>query len=198
MFASGTTTADLQKWVDRLHAGQPEAQAGLLNRACDRLRQLTRVMLGGFPVVRTQEQTDDVLNGAMLRLHLTLAEVRPESLRHFFNLAGQAIRRELIDLARHGNRGDGRRIVVCPDDTSSLHTASPEGCPANLAAWGEFHAAVEALPDAEREVVNLLWYEELTQAEAAAVLGISERTVLRRWHAARLQLGKVVGHDTIS
>jgi DNA-directed RNA polymerase specialized sigma24 family protein len=31
----------------------------------------------------------------------------------------------------------------------------------------------------------LLWYQELTQAEAAAVLGVSEREVRRRWRSAR-------------
>lgn len=190
-----TTTADLQKWVDLLQAGRPDARAGLLNRACDRLRLLARAMLGGFPAVRTQEQTDDILNGSLLRLHATLSEVTPKSLRHFFNLAGQAIRRELIDVARRLNRGDGRRVVVMPDDAPSLHPPGRDGCPVDLATWGEFHEAVEALPDDEQEVVTLLWYEELSQAEAAAVLGVSERTVLRRWHAARLKLGKVIADD---
>lgn len=195
MTTSGSTTTDLQRWVDLLQAGRPEARAGLLTRACDRLRLLARAMLGGFPAVRTQEQTDDILNGSLLRLHATLAEVRPESLRHFFSLAGQAIRRELIDVARRLNRGDGRRVVLMPDDTAALHPPERDGCPVDLATWGEFHEAVEALPDDEQEVVTLLWYEELSQAEAAAVLGVSERTVLRRWHAARLKLGRIIADD---
>jgi len=43
-------------------------------------------------------------------------------------------------------------------------------------------------------VVNLLWYEGLTQEEAGQVLGISLRTVKRRWHAARTRLYEVL-HD---
>ena len=35
---------------------------------------------------------------------------------------------------------------------------------------------------------NLLWYQELTQAEAAALLGVTERVVKWRWRAARLAL----------
>ena len=53
--------------------------------------------------------------------------------------------------------------------------------PANLAAWAEFHAQVEHLPEEQREVFDLLWYQELSQAEAATLLGVSERTVKRRW-----------------
>lgn len=191
----GATTGDLQRWVDLLNAGQEQARAGLLTRACERLRLLARKMLGAFPAVHSQEETDDVLNGAMLRLHTTLAKVCPESLRHFFNLAGQAIRRELIDLARRQDRGDGRRVVIVPDDGPELNRGSNDGCPLDLTAWTEFHQTVEALPQAEREVTTLLWYEELTQAEAAAVLGVSERTILRRWHSARLKLARVIGDE---
>jgi len=35
-----------------------------------------------------------------------------------------------------------------------------EGC--LLAGWAEFHAGVDNLPPEEREVFQLLWYEELT------------------------------------
>ena len=35
---------------------------------------------------------------------------------------------------------------------------------------------------------DLLWYQGMSQAEAAASLGVSERTVNRRWLSARLHL----------
>jgi len=50
--------------------------------------------------------------------------------------------------------------------------------------WSEFHEHVEKLPDDEREVMDLLWYQGLTQEEAAAVLKVSDRTVKRRWQSA--------------
>jgi RNA polymerase sigma-70 factor (ECF subfamily) len=49
------------------------------------------------------------------------------------------------------------------------------------------------LPDEEREVVNLLWYDELTQEEVATVLNVSLRTVKRRWQSARLKLAEALG-----
>jgi RNA polymerase sigma-70 factor (ECF subfamily) len=60
--------------------------------------------------------------------------------------------------------------------------------PQELAAWSEFHEQVAALPAAERQVVDLLWYQELTQPEAADVLGVDVSTVKRRWRSARLRL----------
>ena len=56
----------------------------------------------------------------------------------------------------------------------------------------ELHELVEALPDEKREIVDLLFYQGLPQSETAALLGVSERTVKRRWRAARLALQEVL------
>jgi DNA-directed RNA polymerase specialized sigma24 family protein len=52
------------------------------------------------------------------------------------------------------------------------------------------------LPDQERELFGLLWYEGLTQEEAANVLGASLRTVKRWWQSARLKLADALGDST--
>jgi RNA polymerase sigma factor (sigma-70 family) len=182
-----STTTELQHWIELLQAGDDRARHALIGRACERLRLLTRRMLRSFPVVRSNEQTDDVCHSAVLRLYRCLAEVRPESLRHFYALAGQQIRRELLDLAKQAGRLGGR-CTTMPGDSAELDRPCDNDSPGDLADWAEFHAQIESLPAEEREVVHLLWYEGMTQPEAAAVLGVSTRTVLRRWHAARLRL----------
>ena len=70
-----------------------------------------------------------------------------------------------------------------------------EGPPAQVEAeaetllgWAEFHDGVSSLPDDEAEVFGLLWYHELTQEEAADVLGVSLSTLKRRWQSARIRL----------
>lgn len=187
------TTKELQRWLDLLNAGDVAGREGLIGRACERLQRLARMQLKGFPLVRAFDQTDDVLNAAVFRLHRCLSEVKPESLAHFFNLAGQAIRRELLDLAKKYNRVQAT-VTRVPDDSPELAGTPDRGeeGPADLAQWGEFHDVVEALPEEEREVVRLLYYSGLTQAEAAEILGVAERTVLRRWHAARIKLREVL------
>src|SRR6266851_5039265 len=67
--------------------------------------------------------------------------------------------------------------------------------PSRLAIWSEFHQRVETLPEEEREVFDLLWYQGLTQPEAAALLGISEATLRRRWLAARERLHQALKGD---
>jgi RNA polymerase sigma-70 factor (ECF subfamily) len=65
--------------------------------------------------------------------------------------------------------------------------------PDRLAAWSDFHREAESLPLEEREAFDLLFYQGLSQAEAAAVLDVSERTIKRRWQSARLRLVQKLG-----
>src|SRR5262249_51638827 len=145
---------------------------------------------------RRWEATDDVLQNAALRLCRALQDVRPDSVRSFLNLAALQIRRELIDLARHyeGPHGLGRHhLSRAPTEASEavpnpLDASTDTHDPAGLASWTEFHHTVEALPEAEREVFHLLWYQGLTQREAAALLGVTERVARHRWRSAQLKL----------
>ena len=191
-------TVHVQACLDRLRGGDQAARAELLGCACERLRKLARKMLKGYPNVRRWEQTDDVLQNAALRLHRTLQQLPVGTARDFFRLAALHIRRELLDLARHyyGPQGQGAHhtswdpegSASAEDDSGLLAPADLSQEPSRLAAWGEFHEQIWALPDEEREAFDLLWYQSLSQAEAAEILGVSERTVKRRWLSARLAL----------
>jgi RNA polymerase sigma factor (sigma-70 family) len=198
---SDDRTTQFQHWIDQLNAGDPSARGHLLNAACERLRQLAHRMLRDYPRVRRWEETDDVLQNATVRLWRSLEVVSPATVREFVGLAALQVRRELIDLARHygGPEGPGAKHVsdtggAGPDSTPRPAYEAPDVShePNRLALWTEFHRQVDALPGEEREVFDLLWYQELTQAEAAAVLGVSDREVRRRWRAARQRLRQVL------
>lgn len=194
--ASRTDTA-LQGFIDLANQGDPSAWTELLAHACERLRRLARKMLRSYPDLRRWEMTDDLLQNAMLRLHRALADVRPTSVRHFFNLATVQMRRELLDLADHhfGPHGQGANHHTdgqgrASDEAGCALQREPDAAeePDTLDGWTAFHARIGTLPEQEREVVSLIWYEALTQEEAAAVLGVSVRTIKRRWASARLLL----------
>lgn len=186
-------TARLQHWLDRLRHGDAGARNEVITHACDRLRALTRRMLRGYPGVRRWSETDDVLQNALMRLHRSLAEVQPKSARQFYALAGTQVRRELIDLSRHflGPEGVGARHDTDGGEAAG-RTPDHRGEPDTLEGWAAFHEAVDGLPDEEREVFGLLWYEGLTQPEAASVLAVSLKTVKRRWQSARLLLHRAM------
>jgi RNA polymerase sigma-70 factor (ECF subfamily) len=190
-------TLQIQGWIDRLRGGDESARQELLNCACERLTRLTHKMLKGYPRVRRWEETGDVLQKAMMRLYRALENVQPASVVDFFRLAALNIRRELLDLVKHyyGPQGAGaHHATIGPKaggedgPPSPLDQAQADDSPNRLAFWTEFHQEVDRLPDEDREVFDLLWYQGLSQAEAAKALGISERTIKRRWQSARLRL----------
>jgi RNA polymerase sigma-70 factor (ECF subfamily) len=184
-------TTQIQHLLDRAVEGNDDAYSDLIAVASERLQKLTARMLHNYPHLRRWEQTDDVFQNALIKLHRSLSDVKPESARHFFALATTQIRRTLIDLARHhfGPHGqaakhhtdagekvtDGGRIIENQADRSET-----------LESWTDFHETVERLPDAEREVFGLVWYGGMEQKEIAALLCISLPTVKRRWRAARV------------
>lgn len=197
------STTTLQGLVDRLNAGDPLAHSELINRSCDQLRRLTGKMLRDFGSVRRWEELDDVLNNAVFRLIKALEAAPPKSLPAYFRLAALQIRRELIDLARHYNGAHGlganhdsnRPNVSQKTPPPEIERVTTTLESSSLAVWTEFHEQVEGLPEPERQVFDLIWYQSLTHAEAAQMLEISERTIKRRWLAARLKLGEHLAGD---
>ena len=192
------STAQLQGWVDRIQAGDDAAREELLQHCGARLHKLAHHMLRSSPRIRRWDETDDVFQNAVPKMLRALRKVRPTSSKHFMSLATREIRHALIDLARHyyGPEGLGANYesdAQKGDEAQGRIGAAPDKNPnpSRLAATREFHELVDAsLPEEEREVVDRCHYWKMTQAEAAADLGISERTVRRLKQSAMKRLHK--------
>lgn len=200
---SQSESVRLQVALDRLAAGDAAARDDLIAAACARLERLARKMLRDYPGVRRWEETGDVFQDAAVRLHRALATVRPAGVLDFYRLAALQVRRVLIDLARHhyGPEGGGANHasgIARPDQSGDGPPPAHEGADQSLdggrlAAWTEFHAAIDRLPEEERAVTDLLFYQGLSQEEAAEVLGVTDRTVRQRWRDARIRLREWLG-----
>ena len=198
MTESALDSKTLHQLVGRIQAGDDDAFAPLLRYTTQRLETLAQHMLRGYPALKRWVETDDVLQNAYVRLMRALREARLDSVRHFMALAALQIRRELIDLTRryHGpaglaanhesHAGDSSGARVTPDITDLSHE------PSTLAQWSELHEQIGTLPDQQREVIDLIFYDGLSQTDAAKLLGVSVRTVQRRWHDALLLLHEKV------
>jgi RNA polymerase sigma-70 factor (ECF subfamily) len=174
-----STTTHLQALLDQLQLGQDTARDALLEQSLGRIQVLARSMFRRQTDLRSLGQTDDVVSQAILRLHRALAEVRPQNVRAFLGLAARHIRWVLHDLARK------KDIIYVAEPHER---AGPSEEPADLLEWAEFHTTIEAMPEQDRELFDLLFYQGLEQAEAAALLNLPLRTLKRRWQHARLAL----------
>lgn len=194
MSESGNST-HLQFLIEQVLDGKTNAFDQLAIQSTARLKTLTRAMLRNYPRVQRWEDTDDVFQSVLIRLHRSISEVRPDTTRAYFGLAVTQIRRSLIDLSRHyyGAHGHGKHYRTdgngkAHDDSGGILQRQANRRPENLAGWAEFHSAIDELPESEREVFGLIWYGGLKRKDVAKLLGVAEKTVLRRFNRARIQL----------
>jgi RNA polymerase sigma-70 factor (ECF subfamily) len=194
------STSQLQILIDSMAAGDPSARDELIARAHERLQRLAKKIFKGFERLRSIHDSGDVLPESMPRLMRAVERDRPATVRDFFQIAAREMRCQLLNEIRRyfGPEGPGGKHESpgWADQSSSndppAEQAPSSESPPTLAYWTEFHEAVEKLPAQEREVFSLLWYHELTQEEAAAVLHRSEATVRRWWLSARRKLGAML------
>ena len=175
------TTAVVQRYLDEL-AGDAPAEPlirALLDRAVRRLHQLCATLLyRSYPRLTrppTNLQPDEMLGAVVERLLKALRQARPANPRQFFALACQHMRWELNDMAR---RLDEQPVSVELCDES---VPAPASSDSGLTPDGRrILAAIDRLPEGEREAFDLVRIQGMSQAEAAQVLEVSVMTVNRR------------------
>ncbi len=186
------TSTVIQRYLDALPgdaAAEPIIR-GLLDRAVGRLRMLCATLLHRSYPRLTQTpvnmETDDLLDGVVAGLLTSMRTVRPQTVRQFFALATQHMRWQLNDLARRLDEQPAA-AALAEAGVASL-PGSSDSC---LTPHGRrMLGAIEGLPEVEREVFDLVRIQGLTYAEAAGVVGVSEKTVQRRLNRARLLLAE--------
>jgi RNA polymerase sigma factor (sigma-70 family) len=183
MCVEGTT--QLRRLMARLKAGDAGALEILLGEYRQRFVRMSRRMLGDYPFVRNAVETDDVVQGASLRLVRALkdSQVQDKILREghvqdFLRLAAEMMRRELVDLARYYRK---RRPLPLPEDMAARKSWS-------LDDEERFHEAVAELPKDIRAVFDLRYYNGLSTEETAEQLGVSQRGVQLKFAEARVRI----------
>ena len=175
------TSAAVQRYLDELAGDAPAEPVvrALLDRAVRRLEKLcTTFLYRSYPRLTRPPmnlQPDEMLGAVVERLLKALREARPASVRQFFGLACQHIRWELNDMARRLDEqpaAEELRSEAVPAPASSGSGLTPDG--------RRILAAIDRLPEGEREAFDLVQIQGLSQAEAARVLEVSVATVNRR------------------
>jgi RNA polymerase sigma-70 factor (ECF subfamily) len=200
------STNALQNYLELALKGDAEARQRLLEATRNRLmRHAHRHLHERYARLEVFEQTDDVVQQLYLKILQNQGRFwvnsRGEpvrSLAEFFGHASAWMRDVLCDLMRKSYGRDDNRPAVLPLDGGSTEGRRHEPSSDTLDGeqvrrWTEFHEAVARLPDELREVFDLLWYHELPQAEAAALLGVSVPTIKLRWMKARLAVQQALG-----
>lgn len=177
---SGDITILLNDW----RAGDQKALDSLISLIYGELRRLAASHL-------KRERADHTLQATALvhEAFLRLGGQRQFDWRnraHFFAIAATMMRRILVDHARGreaAKRGGSGEISLqgCAD-------IAIDGRPPELVALDGALDALAKIDPEQVRLVELRYFGGLTTEETALVLGVSSRTVKRRWQTAKLWL----------
>ncbi len=159
-------------WMAAAQDGDQEAYQSLLGELLPVLRSLVRLR------VRDASAAEDVVQEILLALHRSRHTYRPE--RPFGPWLRSIARNTTIDFFR----AQGRRAerALHPMDESEI-AAPVENVPDGDGELGEELAhALEGLPPAQRQAVELLQLQDLSVREAATRLGITPSALKVRAH----------------
>lgn len=160
--------------------GDRSAFAELFRRYAPRLQRLMQRDLGGA------EDAHDLVQQTFLQLHRARRDFR----------AGAKLRPWLFTIALNLKRQHFRRLGRRPETSLSAEEghepAAPGGNPEARVGDVQLRAALLRLPEAQREVIVLHWFEGLTFREIAEAVGASQPAVKVRAHRGYNKLRKTM------
>lgn len=157
--------------------GDAEAFAPLVRRYERVLFNVALRMLGD------REDARDVTQDAFLKAYRKLASFDPRY--RFFSWMYRIVLNESLN-AR------GRRPPTTPLEHEPAAGERPEDGVREREVRDRVQAALGRLAAADREVLVLRHFAELSYAEMASALGIAEKTVKSRLHEARQRMGRAL------
>lgn len=177
--------SDATRVLSAIQQGDPHAAEQLLLLVYDELRELAARRLAQEAPGQTLEATA-LVHEAYLRLVDTEKVQQWNSRGHFFAAAAEAMRRILVERARHKRSlkagGNLRR-----QELADIEPAA-EGPNFDLLVLNDLLEKLELHDRRKAEVVKLRFFAGLTTEEAAQVLGISIATADNDWAYTRCWL----------
>jgi RNA polymerase sigma factor (TIGR02999 family) len=175
--------SDVTGILSAIEQGDPHAAEQLLPLVYDELRKLAAARMAAEPAGQTLEPTA-LVHEAYLRLAGGEQARDWDSRGHFFAAAAEAMRRIVIDRARHKHTdkaGGGRRRV----DLDDIQPVLEDGNGDRLLALDEALRQLEVEDPRKANLVKLRFFAGLTAEQAAAALGVSLSTAEKDWAYAR-------------
>jgi RNA polymerase sigma factor (TIGR02999 family) len=177
--------SDVTQILHAIEAGDPRAAAELLPLVYDELRALAASRLAEEKPGQTLQATA-LVHEAYLRL---VGSTQPQDWNgrgHFFAAAAEAMRRILVDRARHkGTLKRGGNLQRLDAEPVSL---ADNGQEAELLALDDALTELEKHDPQTAQLVKLRYFAGLSHQQAAAALGIGRRAADRLWVLARAWL----------
>jgi len=175
---------DVTLILNAVSKGDRHASGELLPVVYDELRKLAAARMAQEAVGQTLQPTA-LVHEAWLRL-VSEGDRSWKNRAHFFRAAALAMRRILVDRARHKSSlkcGSGMERLDIAD--FELAAASPDD---RVLLIDEALVCLEKEDPESARIIMLKFFAGLTNKEVARMLDVTERTVERQWAYAKASL----------
>ena len=185
--------------------GHPDRFGALLEEYRPRLRRMVALRLDAR--LHGRIDPSDVIQEAYLEASARLAEYLLNPTMPFFLWLRFLADQKLVTLHRHHlgrqMRDAGREVSLHRNDrpapSSALlaaqllgHEARPSEAAIRAEMKTRLHEALDGMDPVDREILALRHFEQLSRAEAVAVLGISEAAASKRYLRALKRLKEIL------
>lgn len=179
--------SDVTRLLDAVHCKVPGAADRLAAEVYEELRSMARSKLSREPGRATLAPTA-LVHEAWLRIGPTDPERPLHNRAHFFSAGAEAMRRILVDRARHRNalRHGGAWARASLESLDEQAWELPPG--SDLLDLDDALSQLAQEAPRKARLVELRFFGGLSQLEAAEVLEISKATADRDWAYARAWL----------
>src|SRR5215207_3468203 len=197
------TDAEIAALVARLRVGDAAALAELFDKHREKLRRMVQLRLDHRLAGRVS--ASDVLQEAYIDAVKRIDHYFAKPDQSFFGWLRLVVGQRLADVHREHlaqkrdagqevpiNRGapgaDSACLAACllGDGTSPSHAA------ARTESFGRLEEALNQMDPLDREVLALLHFEEMSNAETAAILGIQTAAASKRYVRALVKLRQIL------
>lgn len=172
--------------------GESAAQDRLFTLLYDELRRCARAQLRGNAGLTLS--TTALVNETYVKL-AAAAQLNTSSRQHFMSLAARAMRQVMVDHARRvqADKRGGGAVMVTLDDS----LPDDPGDALDVLALDQALNTLEQIDERAARVVQLHFFGGLAFPEVAELEGLTVRTVMRDWQAARALLAAEMRTDLL-
>lgn len=189
---------DFTLLINRAGAGDADAQSRVWSSAYGELRSMARGVRAGYaaPGAGSAPSNTTIIHEAFLKAFGSHPSREWDSRAHFFGSLARAMAQFLVDwrrASRRQKRGGGRAALELGDRDVEVPNFRPIANfeQAMREITPELLASLEELQRHAPDVAEVIWIRYvagLTLEQTAAVLGIANRTVSKRWNLGRAWL----------
>src|SRR5262245_18838760 len=177
--------------ADATRDGGPGTSGEMLPEVYDELRKLARARLARERRPDQTLQPTALVHEAYLRVAGDRPEQRWDRRGHFFAAAALAMRRILVERARHYQRIKHGNAAEHVELDSGIMRVDPSLT--DLVAVDEALTRLEQTDPRKAQIVSLRYFAGLSIEETAGALDLSPATVKNEWAFARAWLYRALG-----